>query len=45
MRLLEFLVHNGRLKEPVTCRPDDLTSIRLEPIGRGDLIRAWRQSD
>jgi hypothetical protein len=43
-RLIHRLVSTGRLTSPVTWIVEGSGHVRLEPIGRGDIVRAWRQN-
>ena len=43
-RLIDRLVQHGRLSAPVTWKVGEAQAVRLEPVGRGDIVRAWRQT-
>lgn len=43
-RLIDRLVQHGRVSGPLTWKVQEYQAVRLQPIGRGDIIRAWRQT-
>jgi hypothetical protein len=44
LRLIDRLVHHGRVTEPLTWMLDASDGVELEPESAGTIIRAWRRS-